>query len=932
MRNRRFSFPVRISSKSVDSGSGDITKAKNLPWNLVGNAKDHLFDELERLYWTGVKQELESVLWTLRAWQAPQYEKTRLEDESDNFVHGFDTFIDQVSEASRAFADEAAKWKEGESEFAGESYLEALQRSARVMASDQKSMQVKAAIRQAIESRTNERNDRRRTRMLLQAVGFLDIEKLVEHRPPLDELSFWKRPAIPQLKLDSVTKSGVPILTPMRCSSCSSVVRGSMYRQTLIRQDQTQKSAEIICEDCYREKFLGTAGFVKIYKHCVLREAISPQISRQVCLCEDVPHRDMEGRPLSLFPVNKKARHLKAPGPGLVECGLLKLPEIVAEAKYDGMQTITSRKKQNKNKRLADERKEHDEHEALESKKGQKQQQQRKIVTQKSQTAPDRTAETGTAVAVAEAEADEDVPFFLKRYTENYPFGNVHMALRLGPLVLENGVAHLRSGLVFHSPRFNEATRSLALSEDNTRQLWSQLRPSGRPKRFKSVMKQVIGSPFTGLDPEDATLENRIIDSLISASHIGFDDPGLSLRDRQKWMNKLITPIVEDLKALLGSRLFVYIQSIASRLLNSQTRLRWDPASNNCQNFCDSILDLDTFGSLVADKHEKLQTPLYLMSFACRPAGYNKPKIKTKFDVPQGLTEEYLLRFRYGRHDDADIIDTLQEYWHDWGAFGKHLYKYQDLFPWDCTEAFGRYPVTCGDCNLAKHVWAFPFDSWSIITLHLTRDRSNYPPSDTGNAAIMSDADWMKNRLLVLTAQEKLITAATEMAKNPSFQDSTAWLHTQPEPSLDRLKLGGIHRAQPFSHYYDQGQYHHYFTASWAHLKLEDQIAEYELLRDGRVKMPDVGYAYSGDDDEVDRPMGGGEMLLLQTARRAAETADVQQEPAVGMEMVVTVVMAEMAMVEEMVAEEDVEDVEGAEGAEGEEPSMFIVLYNLFYS
>ncbi|RYC57404.1 hypothetical protein CHU98_g8803 [Xylaria longipes] len=53
--------------------------------------------------------------------------KNRLEDESDNFVHGFDTFIDQVSEASRAFADEAAKWKEGRSEFEGESYLEALQ-------------------------------------------------------------------------------------------------------------------------------------------------------------------------------------------------------------------------------------------------------------------------------------------------------------------------------------------------------------------------------------------------------------------------------------------------------------------------------------------------------------------------------------------------------------------------------------------------------------------------------------------------------------------------------------------------------------------------------------------------------------------------------------------------------------------------------------
>ena len=39
---------------------------------------------------------------------------------------------------------------------------------------------------------------------LLQAAGFLDMEKLIEHRPPLDKLSFWKRPAIPQRKSRTV--------------------------------------------------------------------------------------------------------------------------------------------------------------------------------------------------------------------------------------------------------------------------------------------------------------------------------------------------------------------------------------------------------------------------------------------------------------------------------------------------------------------------------------------------------------------------------------------------------------------------------------------------------------------------------------------------------------------------------------------------------
>ena len=38
---------------------------------------------------------------------------------------------------------------------------------------------------------------------LLNSAGFLDIEKLIEHRPPLDWQSFWNRPAIPQCMTSS---------------------------------------------------------------------------------------------------------------------------------------------------------------------------------------------------------------------------------------------------------------------------------------------------------------------------------------------------------------------------------------------------------------------------------------------------------------------------------------------------------------------------------------------------------------------------------------------------------------------------------------------------------------------------------------------------------------------------------------------------------
>lgn len=35
---------------------------------------------------------------------------------------------------------------------------------------------------------------------------------------------------------------------------------------------------------------------------------------------------------------------------------------------------------------------------------------------------------------------EDDIPAFFRRWAEKDPFGDMHMALRVGPLVIENGV------------------------------------------------------------------------------------------------------------------------------------------------------------------------------------------------------------------------------------------------------------------------------------------------------------------------------------------------------------------------------------------------------------------------------------------------------------------------------------------------------------
>jgi hypothetical protein len=95
---------LKASDRSSASLSDDITPSPDLPWNPIGPAEDNLLRELEEMYWGGVRQELEVIILTLKKWQQPEFNSVELGDETDDFIHGFDTFIDQVSQESRAFA------------------------------------------------------------------------------------------------------------------------------------------------------------------------------------------------------------------------------------------------------------------------------------------------------------------------------------------------------------------------------------------------------------------------------------------------------------------------------------------------------------------------------------------------------------------------------------------------------------------------------------------------------------------------------------------------------------------------------------------------------------------------------------------------------------------------------------------------------------
>lgn len=367
---------------------------------------------------------------------------------------------------------------------------------------------------------------------------------------------------------------------------------------------------------------------------------------------------------------------------------------------------------------------------------------------------------------------------------------------------------------------------------------WKQNRSRrAERKRYKAIMKQVVGIPFSTLS--DSGDERDIVKQVVQASKSA---PLSDASGDDLWAyDALLEGLLRKLRGVLGGPLETYLRSVVERLLDPDTSLTWDPIANNCQNFCNAVLDQSLFKSLFGGPERAGQgrDPLYVMSFVCPDEGYQQRIVRTKHDVAPGLTEEYLGNLYFGRHEESDLLDTCQEYWYDWAGLDKPLCNHGQLFPFDCTRALAGPKHDgfndCGDCGLSRHLWAFPFDSWAMVSMHLARDPFAYyqrQPYDIDTPE--HHKSWFKGRLEVLHAQSVLCRAASAMVRSPLVQASTAWMHSNSsplasQPSLARIRMGGIHRAQPMSHYYEKGANNLYFLATWAPVR--DREEEYLAAR-----------------------------------------------------------------------------------------------------
>ena len=163
----------------------------------------------------------------------------------------------------------------------------------------------------------------------------------------------------------------------------------------------------------------------KSYKHSVLREFVTNDIANRICRCSSVPRVNSNGMPRDVFPVAAGAQHRTSGG---AQCGLLNFEDRISEAKQEGLDLkITARIRKNEEKRPLVH--------TVQAGRPKKTETSRKVRHLRGERGTYARQEVRT-----EDQKDRGVPVHLRNSIQRFPFGNVHVMLMVGTVVIENGV------------------------------------------------------------------------------------------------------------------------------------------------------------------------------------------------------------------------------------------------------------------------------------------------------------------------------------------------------------------------------------------------------------------------------------------------------------------------------------------------------------
>ena len=206
---------------------------------------------------------------------------------------------------------------------------------------------------------------------------------------------------------------------------------------------------KIVCETCYRQHHYGKESYVKTYKHLLCNDIITNEVASQICKCTSVKRHDSTGKAVDLYPYDDTAGHQ-------ADCGLSRLSEVEAQAKFEGILAVSGRNHKTKlaevvhaismaggsGSKMQPSTSENGNKRATGTKK-----RLSSVLSGKDRTGwaeKSATLELPSAQspgAITDPAEDNHIPAFFDRFADKDGLKNVHMSLRVGTLVFQIGVA-----------------------------------------------------------------------------------------------------------------------------------------------------------------------------------------------------------------------------------------------------------------------------------------------------------------------------------------------------------------------------------------------------------------------------------------------------------------------------------------------------------
>jgi hypothetical protein len=285
---------------------------------------------------------------------------------------------------------------------------------------------------------------------------------------------------------------------------------------------------------------------------------------------------------------------------------------------------------------------------------------------------------------------------------------------------------------------------------------------SGRlPQRpIQATIKQVVGGMFSGYYQHLKPLEDYVVKLLYAAAVKWTEKPLKSRQANYVTLRRHANAIIQPFRLIMDGYLIPYLKAITSVLFDRRTELRWGQYTNNCQNFCDAIIQQSVFStvfpsssqlySLRTDRSARLD---YVVSFR------TEPQLGKAFDSSR-LSIGLLSAFLKLLHRQTNVLEYQETQGRCHADDAPLCAK---IFAWRCHDK---------DCDLADHVWTNPAEFVSLLQFHLMLDKSHYLQNSTtedGNPAPLDELQWAKNRLAILQANDSFATSAAAIAR--TFQN-----------------------------------------------------------------------------------------------------------------------------------------------------------------